>query len=420
MSRIVPYADQSSAEITNTHSAAQTLFDRLRSNNQTLDLTRGKPSDAQLDLADSLDGILDGNYLSADGIDTRNYGGARGLREARELGAQLLGIPAELVMAAGNSSLQIMHYATRFAIEQRWQNTRPTMLCPVPGYDRHFALCDSLGLPMHPTELTNSGPDMDSIESLVAADKNIGGIWCVPRFSNPTGVTYSADTVARLAALPTKAANRDFIVFWDNAYSVHSLHKEAPELADLLVAARETDTADNMFMFASTSKITFAGSGVAFFGGTATTLDQFEAYLSAATIGPDKVNQLRTAKFLKGRLQEHMEQHAALLRPRFDMVENKLRDGLGGLGIAEWTTPSGGYFVSLNVLPGLARDIVAMAGSAGVKMTAAGATWPGGVDPDDRNIRIAPTYPEPEELATALDVLIAAVKLASARFYETK
>lgn len=415
MSRTTAYQAQSAAELANTLTAAQTLFTRLQSNNAALDLTRGKPSDAQLDLADSLDGILQGDYRSADGIDTRNYGGIRGLREARELGSELLGISADLVMAAGNSSLQLMHTAASFAKAQRWNNATPTMLCPVPGYDRHFALCESLGLPMQPITLHDDGPNMDELEAMVAADASLGGIWCVPRFSNPTGATYSNEVVARLAALPGKAANKNFIVFWDNAYSVHSLHNDAPELANLLSAATAQGTQDSVFMFASTSKITFAGSGVAFFGGSSDTLNALENYLSSSIIGPDKVNQLRTCKFLTGRLSEHMAAHANLLRPRFDMVEQKLTNGLGGLGIAEWTTPKGGYFVSLNSLPGLAKKIIALAGQAGVKLTAAGATWPGGTDPKDQNIRIAPTYPEAHELGIAMDVLVAAIKLASAQ-----
>lgn len=418
MSRITPYSRQNRDELANTLRALETRYDRLKSNNVPLDLTRGKPSDAQLDLADGIDGILQGNYQSADGIDTRNYGGLRGLREARELGQELLGIAPELVMAAGNSSLQLMHAAACFARETRWHNDKPTMLCPIPGYDRHFTLCDSLGLPMQAVALTDDGPDMDKIESLVASDDSLGGIWCVPRFSNPTGTTYSDDVVARLAALPTKAARKDFIVFWDNAYSVHALHSNAPELANILDAAVTAGTQDNIFLFASTSKITFAGSGIAFFGGSNTTLDGLEAYLSAATIGPDKVNQLRTVKFLQGRLQDHMADHAAILKPKFDVVEEKLTSNLNGLSIADWTTPDGGYFVSLNTLPGLAKTTIQLAAGAGVKLTAAGATWPGGVDPDDRNIRIAPSYPDPQELNIAMDVLVVAIQLASARYYQ--
>ncbi len=417
MSRIITYAQQSASEIANTLAAAEAKFARLQSNNEIKDLTRGKPSEAQLALSDSLDGILGGSYLSADGIDTRNYGGIRGLREARELGAELLGIPAELIMAAGNSSLQLMHAAQGFARQTRWQGESPTLICPVPGYDRHFTLCESHGLAMHPVALTGQGPDMDALEVLVASNPDFGGIWCVPRFSNPTGETYSDDVVQRLAELPNRAANKNFIVFWDNAYAVHALSPNAPELANLFTAASNAGSQDNMFMFASTSKITFAGAGVAFFGGSAATLLQFEAYLSPATIGPDKVNQLRTVKFLQGRLQEHMNAHAELLRPRFELVEQKLGEGLNGLGIASWTTPTGGYFVSLNCLPGLAKTIVSLAASAGVKLTAAGATWPGGIDPEDSNIRIAPSYPELVELGTALDVLVGAIKLASARHF---
>ena len=423
MSRVTRMQAQTSAELANTLAAAEAQFARLmersRAQNQQLDLTRGKPSDAQLDLADGLDGILQGNYKSVDGIDTRNYGGIRGLREARELGAQLMGIPAELIMAGGNSSLQLMHTATLFCLQERWlkngNGKRPTVLCPVPGYDRHFTVCESQSLPMQPIALSETGPDMDELEALVASNGDLGGIWCVPRFSNPTGATYSDEVVARMAALPSKAANKNFTVFWDNAYAVHALYADAPVLTDIMAAAKKSGTEDNLFLFASTSKITFAGSGVAFLGGSARTLDQLEQFLSPATIGPDKVNQLRTVKFLQGRIDEHMAAHAELLRPRFEMVEQKLSDGLGGLDIATWTTPQGGYFVSLDCLPGLAKTIVALAASAGVKLTAAGATWPDGKDPNDTNIRIAPTYPEASELANALDILVSAIKLASAR-----
>jgi len=421
MSRTVSYSELNDDALANTLAAAETKFARLQkqsqAQNRVLDLTRGKPSDAQLDMSDALDGILDGNYVSADGIDPRNYGGIRGLREARELGSELMGIPAELIMAAGNSSLELMHRAMAFACSERWHNQRPRMICPVPGYDRHFSVCEAKHLPMHPTRLVETGPNMDELDKLVATDKEFGGIWCVPRFSNPTGTTYSDEVVARIAELPKKAANKDFIVFWDNAYSVHELTDQAPKLADLMTAAESTGTQNNIFMFASTSKITFAGAGIAFFGGATSTLDQFEAYLSSATIGPDKVNQLRTVKFLQGRLKQHMADHAALLRPRFDLVEQKLSDGLKGLDIATWTSPQGGYFVSLDCLPGLAKLIVSLAASAGVKLTAAGATWPGGEDPDDSNIRIAPTYPEANELDAALDVLVSAIKLASARHF---
>ncbi len=421
MSRLTSYRELTDDALANTLAAVETQFARLQkqsqAQNRQLDLTRGKPSDAQLDMSDALDGILDGNYLSADGVDTRNYGGIRGLREARELGQELMGIPPELIMAAGNSSLELMHSAMTFACTRRWHNQKPGMICPVPGYDRHFTVCEANNIAMHPVRLTDTGPDMDALDKQVSADPELSGLWCVPRFSNPTGITYSDEVVTRIAQLPSKAANKDFIVFWDNAYSVHALHDQAPKLANLMTAAESAGTQDNMFMFSSTSKITFAGAGIAFFGGSKQTLDQFEDYLSSATIGPDKVNQLRTVKFLRGRLHEHMAAHAELLRPRFELVEQKLSEGLKGLDIATWTSPQGGYFVSLDCLPGLAKVIVSLAASAGVKLTAAGATWPGGVDPDDSNIRIAPTYPEANELDAALDVLVSAIKLASARHY---
>ncbi len=410
-----PYTDRSGADLETLITDLSAQFARQRRNNLQLDLTRGKPATEQLELATALDGILDGNYINVDGIDTRNYGGLRGLREARELGAQLLGVSPDEVTAGGNSSLQLMHAAASFVQTQRWDNTHPTMLCPVPGYDRHFALCDSLGLPMRPIKLDDNGPDMDSVEALVQEDASIGGIWCVPRFSNPSGCTYADAIVERIARLPVLAAHPSFTIFWDNAYSVHSLTADAQPLLNLLDLAQQQGTQDNLFMFASTSKITFAGAGVAFVAGSESTLNGFQNYLAPATIGPDKINQLRTAKFLSGRLMQHMEQHANILRPKFALVEQILSDQLEGLGIAEWTQPKGGYFVSLNTLPGLAKQVVALAAEAGVTLTAAGATYPQGLDPEDRNIRIAPTFPDLQELQTAITVLALAIKIASAR-----
>ncbi|MEM7219244.1 MAG: aminotransferase class I/II-fold pyridoxal phosphate-dependent enzyme [Pseudomonadota bacterium] len=386
---------------------------RLQRNNQQLDLTRGKPAADQLALSNELDGILQGDYRARDGTDTRNYGGLYGIDEARELGAELLGVEPQSVMAAGNSSLQLMHAAASVAVQSTWRGERPTMLCPVPGYDRHFALCDSLGLDMQAVALTESGPDMDQIEALVEADADIGGIWCVPRFSNPTGCVYSDATVERIARLPTRARHPGFTVFWDNAYAVHALSDDAPSLAALLPLAEAAGTADHMRLFASTSKITFAGAGVAFVAGSAVTLAALESYLGFMTIGPDKINQLRTARFLHGRLHAHMADHARLLRPKFERVQAILAEDLGRLEIATWTQPLGGYFVSLDTLPGLASEVVRLAGASGVKLTRAGATFPNGQDPQDRNIRIAPTYPDLEELDTAMRVLTNAIRLAS-------
>lgn len=410
-----PYSLLNPAELAAQAEALEAQMDQLRGNNLQLDLTRGKPAAEQLSLADALDGVLNGDYFSKDGTDTRNYGGLRGVIEARELGAEMLGVAPQQVLAGGNSSLQLMHTVTACLQSHRWANGTPTMLCPVPGYDRHFTLCESFGLPMRAVALTDSGPDMDELEAMVAADAEIGGIWCVPRFSNPDGCTYSDATVERMAQLPERAAHPDFIVFWDNAYAVHALQPNAPVLASLLAAAENAGTADHVVEFASTSKVTFAGAGVAFCAASEATLATLEAYLVPATIGPDKVNQLRTARFLAGRLDEHMEAHARLLRPKFAAVQSILEEHLDGLDIANWTTPQGGYFVSLDTRPGLAREVVALAATAGVTLTAAGATFPGGHDPKDSNIRIAPTFADLPEVQTAIEVLAIAIKLASVR-----
>ena len=415
MSAPKTYESLTDTELTQELEQLEHTYRQACNTNLKLNLTRGKPSDAQLDLANDLDGILAGNYSSKDGTDTRNYGGVRGLVEARELGAQLLGVQPDAVIAGGNSSLEMMHAVARFVIHTHWQDSPATALCPVPGYDRHFTLCDDLDIDMRAVPLTADGPDMAIIEDMVAKDDKIGCIWCVPRFSNPDGCVYSAEIVARMAALPRKARHPHFMIFWDNAYAVHTLADDAPTLANLFEAAAEQGTLDHLFMFASTSKITFAGAGIAFTSSSDANLAAFAARLAPRTIGPDKVNQLRTARFLQGRLAEHMAAHAAILQPKFATVQRQLVEQLGELGIAHWTQPEGGYFVSLNTLPGLAREVVALAASAGVTLTAAGATFPYGHDEFDRNIRIAPTFPELEEVKAAMDVLTLAIRLASAR-----
>lgn len=415
MSSTLAYTELNPAELSTELSALEHAYEQACNTNLRLNLTRGKPSDAQLDLSDALDGILDEDYRAADGTDVRNYGGLRGLAETRELGAELLEAPASNILAGGNSSLELMHSVTRHVIANHWQNKPATALCPVPGYDRHFTLCENLGLPMQAVTLTADGPDMDELETLVASEANLGCIWCVPRFSNPDGCVYSPAVVKRMAGLPNKAAHPHFMIFWDNAYAVHALTDDAPPLASLFAAAEQLGTLDHLFMFASTSKITFAGSGVAFLGTSESNLSAYEQQIGTATIGPDKVNQLRTSRFLSGRLASHMASHAAILRPKFATVQQHLREQLGELGIAQWTQPEGGYFVSLNTMPGLAKEVVALAAAAGVTLTAAGATFPYGFDELDRNIRIAPSYPELEEVEAAMDVVTLAVKLASAR-----
>ncbi|MGB0997432.1 MAG: aminotransferase class I/II-fold pyridoxal phosphate-dependent enzyme [Pseudomonadales bacterium] len=391
--------------------------------NQQLDLSRGKPGVDQLALSDGLETMIAGNYISADGTDTRNYGGLMGISEARELGAQIMDVPAEEIMAAGNSSLNLMHLVLRTALdlglwgdERKWRNSdKIKVLTPVPGYDRHFVLCEHFGMEMVNIPMLQSGPDMQLAAELAAADKSIKAIWCVPKYANPTGNTYSPETVKAMAELPNAAAADDFVVLWDNAYAVHHLQQPGDPLASIRDAAATAATSEHIVQFASTSKITFAGAGVGFVSAASNVLKSLSAHLSVQTVGPDKVNQLRHARFLNGRIAEHMEQHADILRPKFALVEEVLTEQLGALDIASWTQPHGGYFVSLDLLPGLAQEVVTMAKSAGLVLTPAGATFPYGIDPEDRNVRIAPTFGSLPELQGAMQILTLCVKLASAR-----
>lgn len=394
----------------------------LRANYETfvaaslkLDLTRGKPSAKQLDLSNDLDGILNGLYTLQDGSDIRNYGGIMGIPEARQLGADLLEVTPNHVMVGGNSSLTLMYQYVDYRLKQ-WREGSETIkfLCPVPGYDRHFTICEHFGIEMISVPMTDNGPDMDQIEKLVQSDPDIKGIWCVPKYSNPTGHTYSDLTVERFAKLPT-IAGKDFQIMWDNAYAVHDLEEKTVQLANLLQLAEKAGTADQVAVLASTSKITFAGAGIAFISTSQTQLTAFEKHLSAQTIGFDKINQFRHVNFLKNMtgIKAHMAKHRDLLKPKFDRVLKKLEEMLGGKNIATWTRPRGGYFISLNTRPGLASKVVAMAAEAGVKLTPAGATYPYGKDPDNSNIRIAPTYPSLEELDKAMDVFVTCVELAT-------
>jgi DNA-binding transcriptional MocR family regulator len=398
-------------------------YDLVKANKLNLDLSRGKPGEDQLALSDAMEDVIGGNYRASDGTDTRNYGNLKGLPEARELGAQLLGVPSANVFAIGNSSLTLMHLVTSTALqaglwsdERRWSNLEsPKVLTPVPGYDRHFALCESLGIGMVNVAMGNDGPDVEQARQLAANDDSIKGIWCVPKYSNPTGCTYSDEVVQALAELPRDAAADDFVVLWDNAYAAHHLEFPGDELASVFAAAEAIGTSDHVVQFASTSKITFAGAGVAFVAASQSVLDGLESRMSFFTIGPDKVNQLRHARFLSGRLEEHMRAHAEILKPKFAIVQDTLATELGDLGIATWTHPRGGYFVSLDLQAGLAAQVVEMAREVGLTLTPAGATYPYGEDPNDNNVRIAPTFADIEELKIAMQTLTLCVKLASAR-----
>ena len=396
----------------------QRRFESFKGANLALDLTRGKPAPEQLDLANALDGWLQGDYRAADGTDVRNYGVLRGIPEARELGARFLDVSPEEVIACGNSSLTLMFYVLDAAMNAGlngppWRDLGPAkVICPVPGYDRHFALADALGMELVAVPMTDDGPDMARVEELVATDDSIRSIWCVPKYANPTGGVYSPETVRRLAELPAKT-QQPFLVLWDNAYAVHDFEFPPARLEPILPLAREAGTADRIALFASTSKVTFATAGVAFLGGTEPFLAAMEKRMSIFMIGADKANQLRHARFLGERLDDHMRRHADLVRPKFEAVQRGLERGLSGTGLAEWTRPRGGYFVSLNTLPGLAARIVALAKELGVALTPAGATFPHGVDPEDRNIRIAPTFATVEEVEAGVDVLALCIKLAA-------
>ena len=399
-------------------------YRELAASGLDLDLTRGKPAIDQLELSAPLDGILGGDYRQADGTDTRGYGGLDGIPEARALAAEWLGVAEPEVLVGGNSSLTLMYLfmlsAHVLGLGDRggpWreQPGGARFLCPVPGYDRHFAICEELGIDMVAVPMTDAGPDMDAVEALVAEDAAIRGIWCVPKFSNPTGAVYSDEVVARLAALPARAG-AGFTLFWDNAYAVHELTDDPVPLANVMDACRALGTEDGLVVFGSTSKVTFAGAGLAFMGASRATLDAFRRHLSVATIGPDKVNQLRHVRFLPdmARVRAHMARHAELLRPKFQCVQDRLREALAGRGMGAWTDPKGGYFVSFDALPGLATRIVERAAGAGVELTPAGAAFPYGRDPDDRNIRLAPSFPPVEDVDRAMQVFVVCVQLCSA------
>ncbi len=390
-----------------------------------LDLTRGKPSIAQLDLASDLDQIIDGNFTLPDGTDVRGYGGLEGIPEARGLGAELLDVPAEEVLAGGNSSLTLMYlylmHAAFYGVAddaKPWRETSggPVFLCPVPGYDRHFAICEDLGIEMLNVPMTGSGPDMKVVEGMIEDDPRIKGMWCVPRFSNPSGENYDDATVKRIATVLEKAAP-DFRLMWDDAYAVHALEGSSVPLMNLMDLCRSKSSEHKIVQFASTSKITFAGGGIAFFAASKQNLANFKKRLSVLTIGPDKVNQLRHVKFLKNLdgIRKHMERHAEILRPKFECVESRLREGLGNRLMGTWTTPKGGYFVSFYTLPGLAKEVVRLAGDAGVKLTPAGAAYPYGEDPDDSHIRLAPSYPQLADVDKAMQVFVTCVSLATVR-----
>ncbi|WP_159267189.1 aminotransferase class I/II-fold pyridoxal phosphate-dependent enzyme [Zhongshania aliphaticivorans] len=400
-------------------------YQAYKASGLNLDLTRGKPSAEQLSLSDSINQILGDDLSNESNTDLRNYGGLDGIPECKRLFAEVLDVNPDETLIGGNSSLTLMYMAAQFSLHQgfgeladSWSSEGGTVkfLAPVPGYDRHFSVCEHLGIELVTVDLNDNGPDMDAVEQLIKNDSSIKGIWCVPRFSNPTGTVYSDEVVDRIAQLG-KIASSNFRVFWDNAYAVHSLNEDAPKLASLMDSCRKHGTEDSVYLFGSTSKITYAGAGVSFAGMSKANLKAFTHHLGMSQIGPDKINQLRHVRLLKDAdgIAEHMRQHAAVLKPRFDIVLKHLREGLGDTGMASWTEPQGGYFVSFDTLPGLAKDVVKLAAEAGVKLTPAGATFPYGKDPANSNIRIAPSVPSLDEIDRAMAVFVTCVKLASVR-----
>ena len=417
-------ADLTRAERDELLKRVQADYEQLRARGLNLDLTRGKPSSAQLDLSNALLSLPEGTK-DASGVDVRNYGGLPGLVEIRSIFADLLGVDVDQIVAGNNSSLTMMHDVLVYHLlrgglgsPRPWsQEGSVKFLAPVPGYDRHFGLLESLGIEMINVPMREDGPDADECARLVAHDPSIKGMWIVPTYANPTGAICSQEVAAKLAAMP--AAAPDFRIFWDNAYAVHHLSMNEAKSADIVSLAQASGHPDRPIMFASTSKITFAGAGVAFLAGSRETVGWYLANLGYGSIGPDKVNQLAHAQFFGDAegVREHMRKHAAIMAPKFAAVDAALSERLGEYGVARWNKPEGGYFVNLDVVPGTASRVVELAKEAGIALTPAGASFPYGKDPLDENIRLAPSLPplaEVEEAmaGVALCVLIAALEHA--------
>lgn len=403
------------------HGEQTTAYAALAAQGLKLDLTRGKPAPAQLDLSNALLTLPgEGEYRAADGTDCRNYGGGQGLAEIREIFAELLNVPVAQLVAGDNASLGVMHDTLVFSLlkgtvdsAEPWVKEPITFLCPVPGYDRHFALCEQYGIAMEPVALSADGPDLDVIRDRVANDPSVRGIWIVPTYANPTGSIYTEEVTRELVSMP--AAAPDFRIFWDNAYAVHHLTDAEHPALDVLGLAAAAGNPNRVFVFASTSKITFAGAGVSFFAGSPANVSWYLKHLGKRTIGPDKVNHLRHARYLGSAdgVRELMRKHRAIIEPKFEQVETILESRLADHGVATWTRPEGGYFISLDVPDGCATRVVALAKEAGIAMTGAGAAFPYGKDPRDRNIRIAPTFPSPDDVAAAIEGLCTCVLLAA-------
>ncbi|MBQ7071481.1 MAG: aminotransferase class I/II-fold pyridoxal phosphate-dependent enzyme [Ruminococcus sp.] len=417
----------SKSELEGFYKQACEEYDGYKAKGLALNMARGKPSAEQLDLTEGLLTAVSTNAecYAEDGTDCRNYGIGDGLPEAKKLFAPMLGVSEDEIMVLGNSSLTIMYdNIAKFMVFGTGNGAEPwsiqardkklKWLCPVPGYDRHFLITEKFGFEMVNIPTDENGPDMDMIEKLVAEDDSIKGIWCVPMYANPTGVTYSDEVVKRLAAMKTAA--KDFRIFWDNAYCIHHLNDTPDKLLNILDEAKKAGNEERVLMFASTSKVTYPGAGVAVMGAAKANIDYIRSLMTVQSIGPDKINQLRHVKFFKDfeGVTEHMKKHAALVAPRFAAVLDELDREIAPLGIAKWTKPNGGYFISFNAMSGCAKRICQLCKEAGVVLTGAGATFPYGKDPEDSNIRIAPTYPPIDELKTAARIFALATKIACA------
>ncbi len=421
--KIMQYNDMSKEELLALKESLNKEYAEAKAKGLALDMSRGKPSAKQLDVSlGLLDTINSSSDLKAlDGTDCRNYGVLDGIPEAKKLMADMMGTTPDHVIVYGNASLNIMYDQISRAYTHGILGNTPwckldkvKFLCPVPGYDRHFAITERFGIEMINIPMSESGPDMGMVEEYVSKDASVKGIWCVPKYSNPQGYTYSEETVKRMAAL--KPAAEDFRIFWDNAYVIHDLYDDnKDEIADIISECEKAGNPDMVFEFASTSKVSFPGSGIAALATSANNIADIKKQLTIQTIGHEKLNQLRHVRFFKdiNGLKEHMRKHAEFIRPKFEAVESVLEEELSGLGIGSWTEPKGGYFISFDAMDGCAKAIVAKCKEAGVKLTGAGATFPYGKDPKDSNIRIAPSFPTPEEMKQAADLFVLCVKLVS-------
>lgn len=425
------YREMSREELLKEREEVSAKYEKLKGMGLKLDMSRGKPNTEQLDISMEMIDTLSRSHelVGEQGVDCRNYGVLDGIIEAKRLLSAMIECPVDNIIIYGNSSLNVMYDTVARSMTHGVMGSTPwakldkvKFLCPVPGYDRHFAITEFFGIEMINVPMTETGPDMDMVEDLVSKDDSIKGIWCVPKYSNPSGITYSDETVRRFARL--KPAAKDFRIYWDNAYCIHHLYEDKQDhILEILEECEKAGNPDMVFKFCSTSKVTFPGSGIAAISASKANLDFIKKQMSVQTIGHDKLNQLRHARFFgdfEGMLA-HMKKHADIIRPKFEAVLNALDTELGGLDIARWTRPNGGYFISLDTLDGCAKTVVGMCKEAGVVMTAAGATYPYGKDPHDSNIRIAPTYPSTDELKQACEILVTCIKLASIdKLLETK